>query len=365
MYNMQRNGGSVSGGSTTLQPYLTSMGKKKVTFSDIADYTNLSKTTISRYFNDPESVASKNQETIAKALEALDYHEDKIARVLATGRTEFIGVLLPNLYYRYYSEVLKRLLHTYEENGYKFLVFAGTGNAEDERRYVEELMAYNIEGLIVMSHVIPSSEFAEYGIPVVGIEREDVHMSGVRSDNYVGAQEAVQLLAENGCDVLIHVNTYVSRRAPSYRRIVGFNEECVRLGKDHEVLQRKILPEHSAMSKHMYEFFVYIKDKYPDRKKGIFCANDTFANVLLNILVREYGKLPEDWQIVGFDDSPIAEEAIIPISTVAQQIDQIASEAMSLLIDQMELKKESPDLETLPIVHKDITPVLIRRETTG
>lgn len=42
--------------------------KKKVTFNDIAKYTNFSKTTISRYFNNPDSLTLKNQEIIAKAL---------------------------------------------------------------------------------------------------------------------------------------------------------------------------------------------------------------------------------------------------------------------------------------------------------
>ena len=49
------------------------MGKKKVTFADIAKYTNFSKTTISRYFNNPDSLTLENQEKIAKALDCLLY----------------------------------------------------------------------------------------------------------------------------------------------------------------------------------------------------------------------------------------------------------------------------------------------------
>ena len=51
------------------------MRKKKVTFADIAKYTGFSKTTISRYFNDPDSLTLENQEKIAKALDELDYQE--------------------------------------------------------------------------------------------------------------------------------------------------------------------------------------------------------------------------------------------------------------------------------------------------
>ena len=93
-------------------------------------------------------------------------------------------------------------------------------------------------------------------------------------------------------------------------------------------------------------------------------ANDTHANILINLFMREYGSFPDEYRIVGFDDSPIASEAIIPISTVGQQIDKIAFEAMDLLVSQMnERKKRRPKPQT-EIIHKKITPILVRRDTT-
>ena len=59
------------------------MDKKKITFADIAKYTNFSKTTISRYFNNPDSLTLENQEIIAQALIDLDYQENKLAKVFA------------------------------------------------------------------------------------------------------------------------------------------------------------------------------------------------------------------------------------------------------------------------------------------
>ena len=99
--------------------------KKNVTFSDIAEYTHFSKTTISRYFNNPDSLTLENQQIIADALEKLNYKENKVARILANGKTEFIGVIVPDLYHHYYSEMLNQILASYEKFGYKFLVFIG------------------------------------------------------------------------------------------------------------------------------------------------------------------------------------------------------------------------------------------------
>ena len=64
------------------------MGKKNITFSDIAKYTGFSKTTISRYFNNPDSLTLENQQIIATALEKLNYKENKVARILANGKTD-------------------------------------------------------------------------------------------------------------------------------------------------------------------------------------------------------------------------------------------------------------------------------------
>ena len=68
------------------------MAKKQVTFADIAEYTHFSKTTISRYFNHPDSLTLENQEKISQALEDLGYKKNKLAKVLANGKSEFIGI---------------------------------------------------------------------------------------------------------------------------------------------------------------------------------------------------------------------------------------------------------------------------------
>ena len=341
------------------------MGKKNnVTFDDIAKYTNFSKTTISRYFNNPDSLTLENQEVIAKALVDLNYKENKVARILANGQTEFIGIIIPNLFLHYYSEMLDKILSTYEQFGYKFLVFIGNEKEETERRYIKELLAYKIEGLIVLSHTIPSEELAALGLPIVTIEREDRWVCSVNTDNYMGGCQAAGLLARHHCDILIHINSSSARNGPDYGLIQGFLDICKETKLPYELFQKEMGNNHESLKKHLTDILCALEQKYTDRKKGIFFSNDTHANIFLNLLVRKYSSLPEDYLIIGFDNSPVSREALIPISTIGQQIDKIAYEAVSLLIEQINgRKKRRPVLLKEP-VHKVITPVLLKRETT-
>lgn len=340
------------------------MGKKNITFSDIAKYTGFSKTTISRYFNNPDSLTLENQQIIADALEKLNYKENKVARILANGKTEFIGVIIPNLYMHYYSEVLNQILKTYETFGYKFLVFTGDDQETNERKYIQELLSYKIEGMIILSHTIPSRELASYNIPIVTIEREDQYVSSVNTDNYMGGVQATSLLAKTGADVLIHINAEFSSQIPSYGRIKGFTDICKEYKIPHELILTDTGHSYEETSQILKNLIDDIDIRYTGKTKGIFLPNDTFANIVLHHLIRRYGKLPDDYKLIGFDDSPVSREAIVPISTVGQQIDKIASAAMEILNVQIkESHKRKPALSSEP-VHQIIPPILIHRETT-
>ena len=340
------------------------MRKKTVTFNDIAKYTNFSKTTISRYFNDPESLTLENQQIIKDALTTLGYQENKVARILASGNTEFVGVIMPDLYHHFYSEMLSHILETYDTYGYKFLVFVESDDAQKQRRYLQELMAYKIEGLIVLSHTLPSEELAALDIPVVTIEREDAHVSSVNTDNYTGGYQAAKLLCDCGCDILIHVNSHTARQMPSYQRITGFSDYCREHSVPNEIMMRTLTASYDQNVQELSSIVDRLDLLPPEQKIGVFVCNDTHANTLLNLIYRRYGRFPERYNIIGFDNSPVSREGILPISTIAQQIPCIVSEAMGILVEQMtERKRRKPNLPEHPI-HRIVPPVPIMRETT-
>jgi LacI family sucrose operon transcriptional repressor len=335
--------------------------KKKVTFSDIAKYTHFSKTTISRYFNHPETVTEENKKIIEEALQALDYHENKLAKVLANGKTEFIGIIIPNLSMHYYAELLSQIISTYDTFGYKFLVFESQNDQAKELQYIDELMAYNIEGLIMISHYPPSEILSRYPIPIVTIERESQFVSGVTTNNYNGAILATKHLADIHNDIYIHINSKLSENNPDYYRTKGFIDQCQRSDLPYDLRLQHLGNGFEEMNAIYTSLFEDFEKRYKGKKKGIFVCNDTHANILLNIIYRHYGCLPADYNIVGFDDSSIAREAIIPITTIHQDIKGLAIATMKIIIKEIEATKQNKAIQH---TYQRVEPTLLIRKTT-
>ena len=200
---------------------------------------------------------------------------------------------------------------------------------------------------------------------MIAIEREAERICSVTTDNYMGGMQATSLLIRNRCDVLIHINVHVPENIPAYDRIRAFEETCREYHVPYELNLTVSGDSYQELFEQMRVIFQDIDSKYSGQKKGIFLSNDTYANIFLNLIFQKYNCLPDEYQIIGFDNSPSAAESIIPITTIGQQIDVIAQTTMELLVEQMnEMKKRKPAPLQKPI-HKKITPVLIRRQTTG
>ncbi|MEY8308019.1 LacI family DNA-binding transcriptional regulator [Erysipelotrichaceae bacterium 51-3] len=338
--------------------------KKRVTFADIAKYTGFSKTTISRYFNNPDSLTLENQEIIQKTLKDLNYQENKLGKILASGQSEFIGILIPNLYLNYYAEMLDLILASYEKYGFKFIVFPGNSSPEADRKYIHELLAYQIEGLIVLSPSLPSQELAELNIPVVAIEREAKAISSVDTDNAVGGRLAAKRLLEDKCDHYIHINVDVDPEAPSYQRITSFEDYLKEHGQKALIYKFEGGSSYHELQENFKLVFEEIESRFDkDTIKGVFLANDTYANLFLNQIIRKYGHLPDTYKLIGFDGTAASAEAIVGITTVAQKKEEMIEKAMGILLEQIHQSKQRRPQNTNAPVHIQVDPVLIGRQT--
>lgn len=179
----------------------------------------------------------------------------------------------------------------------------------------------------------------------------------------MGGIQAASLLMKKSCDVLIHVNSPTAPNFPTYGRIKGFLDVCKEANINHKIIWKNFRNSFDAMKKDLTEVLEEI-ESIEGKRKGIFISNDTHANIFLNLCIQKYGAFPDDYFLIGFDDSPISSESVIPISTVGQQIQKIAWESMNLLVSQMNEQKKRRPIPLAEPIHKVVTPILIHRNTT-
>lgn len=337
------------------------MPDNKVTFSDIAKYTGFSKTTISRYFNNPDSVSFENQIKIEQALKKFNYKKNKIAKILASGQSECIGLIVPNLSHEYYSSILNQLLSAKQNNDYKFIVFSSQNDIETERKYLQELLEYKVDGLILLSPLIHSKELSTLNIPIVGIERENQYIHSVLSDNYFGANTATQQLIKNNCDILFFIGEDLSVTEPLHKRLEGFCDTCEKYKKTNHLYIHPSVDSYAKLYPYISEIYNILEKDFSSEKLGIFLGNETQSRIFLDITFRKYGTLPNRYHIIGYDYSPLSREVMIPISTISLKADVMAQTAMNILISKINANKNSQQNLSKEFIHAVISSDFISR----
>ncbi|MGX6979405.1 LacI family DNA-binding transcriptional regulator [Vagococcus elongatus] len=303
----------------------------KVGIKEIAEKSGVSLTTVSRYFNKPHLLSKKTKDKIQATIQELNYSQDNVARILVTGKSNLVGIIFPQLHLSFYTELLNQLIQYGEEKDYSFIVYTSRDTREEELAMIDRLKSYRVKGIVLLSHILSPSDIEKLDVPIISIERSGGNYCQINSDNYTGGKLAGEKLIEDGCEVLIHINNGYYENWPSFKRIVGF-ELAVRNMPHETIIQEDLTDPYSEIaSKAMSAIVGTLLDKYTDKKIGVFCSNDDIANMLQRDCIRRGIKIPENIEIIGYDNSPVSDYAIYPITSIDQNIPLMAQIAINSL----------------------------------
>ena len=161
---------------------------EKVTALDVAEQAGVSRSAVSRVFTPGASVSKRTADKVRQAADALGYRPNVLARSLITGRSRIIGLVVAYLENQFYPEAIERLSRSLQERGYHVLVFMASNSGAEADEVMEELLDYQVDGIIVAS-VGMSNDLTQRceaaGIPIVLFNRaqDDDRLSAVTSDN--------------------------------------------------------------------------------------------------------------------------------------------------------------------------------------
>ncbi|MDE2384071.1 MAG: LacI family DNA-binding transcriptional regulator [Alphaproteobacteria bacterium] len=307
------------------------MANEKVTSLEVAALAGVSQSAVSRVFTLGSSVSPKTAEKVRAAAEKLGYRPNVLARSLKSGKSRIIGLLVAYLENYFYPEVVEKLSTELQKVGYHVLVFLAPVSTTNVDQVVHELMDYQVDG-IVMASVSMSSDLAARchatGIPVVLFNRglRDPRLSSVTSDNLRGGRALADYLISLGHKKIAYVAGF-SGASTQVDREAGFLAGLQAAGMNlHSRAEGNF--SYTDAQRAARELFAT-----PNRPDAVFVANDHMAFAVMDVLRFELGlRIPQDVSVAGFDDVPPAAWPAYNLTTVRQNVDQMVSETVQMLI---------------------------------
>jgi DNA-binding LacI/PurR family transcriptional regulator len=330
--------------------------RNRATIDDVAKKAGVSTATVSRVINNSGSVAEKTKRNVLNAISELHYRPQSAAQVLASRKTNTIGLLFQGISGDFFSPMLRGIEATARECNHKLLIYSTQGPENFDKTIPLPLGEHNTDGVIVYVDSIPKDELvrlAQMNFPVVLIHQsppKGIQIPWVTVENKSGARKIVDHLIEVHNYHRIALLAGDENHEDAYWREMGYRESL----ENHKI---PFDPELFAVGGFDREKAKKAVTKWLNNHQkidAIFASDDDSAIGAIMAINEAGFKVPDDIAVVGFDDIDLSRFLTPPLTTVQSPIEQVGRKAIELLVDQIHGKK-TDSLVILP------TKVIVRQ----
>lgn len=331
---------------------------KKVTIQDIARRVGINASSVSRALN-PETKDRLTPELVAeveRAAKTLGYVPNKMAHALRSGRSNTIGVLVPDIMNPIFPPIVRGVQDELRKNGYMAMITYTDNDRALAREEVQNLKAQLVDGFINVAAFLNDDLLEDDKVPTVFLYRKPskAGINAVLNDDPYGIRLAVEHLLSLGHTTIGHVSGPLTISA-GIERYRAFSEMVQAHGlasdKNLVIVAEKFDEDAGAAA------FRKLYKARPDLT-AVIAGNDLMAIGCLQV-VQELGKrCPEDISIIGFNNMPYLQWFATPLTTVAIRHYDMGVQAAKLLVQRITQPDSRPQLIT-------ITPELIIRRSTA
>lgn len=326
---------------------------------EVAEAAGVSIGTVSNVVNRPELVSAQMLARVQATMAQLGFVRNDLARQMKMGGGTTLGAIVLNIGNPFFADLAHALELAAEERGYISVLASSNQSPERENRYIDLFEGQRVEGMIVA----PIAGITERihrlhrsGMPFVlfGYPSDEVSdFCTVEMDGDVGAYRGIEHLIACGRRDLAFVGG--PRRQVRDRwqgALRGAAENGVRLRTLETTDQT--MQEGARLGDHIASL------PPEERPDGIFAANDLLAmGIMQSLLLARDISIPGDIALMGYDDVSYAPHLSVALTTMRQDVDQMARAAVDLLLTERE---EGVQHEHRRVV---LTPDLVLRDSTG
>ena len=323
------------------------MGKPKIhTMKELSKAIGISRPTLARYFEDETSVLPSTAKKINAALEGVDYVYNFLATRQNRKTTGLIGVVIPQFEDLFYASLLDSIEVAARSAGFTMITQCSHGASDSEKRAMRKLRSMNVDGAIIapLGSGSGSDEItkASGDFPIVFIDSQPTEFPA--NTDFVGTDNA------NSIGLIVD---YLCRTgdAPVYLSMPTLNANAVerRDAYFHHMNERdldgEMIPTSEGMETWQFERFGFeVMDAHFGQGRycdaTILCANDRIAIGAIRAanthgLIARGGQSPQALRIAGHDDHPLSRYIYPSVTTVAQEVEGIGTDAVRLLVDRI------------------------------
>ncbi|WP_340648846.1 LacI family DNA-binding transcriptional regulator [Pseudoxanthomonas winnipegensis] len=328
-----------------------------ITIRDVAREAQVSVATVSRALNGHDNVAEEVRKLVLETARRLRYQPHAAARSLSSRSTQTIGVVLPDLYGEFFSELIRGIDGVAREHRRHLLVSSYHG-AQDAQGAALRAMRGRVDGLLVLSPYADQPGFLTDnlpdGLPVVLINTHLPHgdYPVLNIDNHGGAVAMMRHLVAGGRRRI----AFIAGPACNFdaaERLRGYRDALAELlpGVAEQVLPG-LFDEASGMEAGTA---LLAAGSRPD---AVFAANDTMALGCLFAFNQAGVRVPQDIALAGFDDVPVARFVHPPLTTMRISIAELGANALRRLLQDIQAKAPLALPDPAPLV-----PELVVRDS--
>jgi DNA-binding LacI/PurR family transcriptional regulator len=326
---------------------------RKPTMADVAERAGVSRALVSLVFRDRPGAGAQTRARIHRAAEELGYRPDTAARLLASGRSRTLGVLV-TVHQPFQADLVEGIYPEADRLGYDVLLSA-TAPSRGESRAVEALLSHRCEALVLLGPNAEAQTLDELGhrapTVVVGRRLPGLAVDCVHTDESHGVRQAVDHLVELGHRDIVHVDGGAGPGSGDRRE--GY---LTAMGHHGLAAHARVVPGGQDEQSGIEAGGVLLAG--PRLPTAVLAGNDWSAMGLLHSLGRAGVDVPGEVSVVGYDDSHLSHLSRIDLTTVRQDAAGQARHAVELVVARL-------DDPTLAVRTTVLEPTLVVRGSTG
>ena len=305
------------------------------TIKDVAREAGVSVATVSRVFSGKGPVQEDTRHRVLDVAARLRYAPNAAARSLTTNRTGTLGVLLPDLYGEFFSEVIRGIDLAARKSGFHVLVSSSHSDRSEVEAVLRALRG-RVDGLIVMSpeadaQALQANLSSTLPVVLLNCRVEGGGFESINIDNYGGSLGMTRHLLALG-----HHRIAFVQGAPgnhdAQERLRGYRD-ALRTYSGSWSEELELPGDFGEESGHRAGAALLHLEPRPT---AVFAANDAMAIGLLSALQEAGVRVPDDVAVVGFDDIPIARFLTPPLTSVRVSIAELGGRALERLLTMLE-----------------------------